>query len=698
VTPDVDRRRESIRDDVEHEDDEVRRQAIQHSLSLPSHEALPLLIRCLGDPSWRVRNAAIERLVAAPSGWLVAEVVIEALADGENAGRRNAALEALIRCGDRTVPMLLEATASPDVDVRKLVVDALAGIGNERASPRLVEMLEDSDANVRAAAADALGVVGGAGVAKVLRQRVTRDEDGPLVRLAMLHALARLEVPLPARALGSALHDPILQPAAFAVLGRVEDREAEEHLLKGLSSASRSTREAAAEGLLRFVSLLSSREAEDLTERIRDAAASSSKLVPEMLERLGDADLGLRLQRVQFLGLLRLPETVVPLLLTARDEALAPVALATLERFGSQAEQTLVAAWSSLDSEARRLACVLLGRTAGEAGKRQLLATLDGADPALRAAAARSLGRRRCTEALGNLVHRLEACASETDPESEDEQAALREALLSIAKPANGAEAAVNDSAVLLLGSLVEHAAEPVRSTVAYVLGEIGRAEDAPLLNLLLQDPSAVVRCTAVKALARLQPGAVSEPLRLALVDEAASVRRAAAAALGASQELGRLRDLERLLEDQDASVRAAAARAIGESLRRGDPERERRAFGLLQKALSDEGSVALAAAEALADTGGEGARLARSLLEHPDPELVQAAVRCLANHDTPEITGDLIPMLTHPAWFVRAEVVRTLAELGSIEPVRAILHRLEIEQDDFVRQVILQSLAKLEA
>ena len=55
------RDRDSILVDLRSEDDEVRRLAVERATTLPAEEALEILLERLGDSSWRVRKAAIER-------------------------------------------------------------------------------------------------------------------------------------------------------------------------------------------------------------------------------------------------------------------------------------------------------------------------------------------------------------------------------------------------------------------------------------------------------------------------------------------------------------------------------------------------------------------------------------------------------------------------------------------------------------
>lgn len=690
------RERDSIGRDLASPDDEVRRLAVERLPLLPPDEALPQLAERLGDSSWRVRKAAVECLVAAPEGWPVADHLIRALADGENPGRRNAAVEALVRAGRAMVDPLLAATASADVDVRKLVVDALAGIGSDLALARLIELLADPDPNVRGAVADALGAIGGSDAARALTATALRDAEETLVRFSALRSLARLEAPLRACELSSALSDPLLKAAAFGVLGRADDPQGEEELLKGLQSGSRATREAAIEALLRALARRAPTESERLGARIREAANAAPACVVDATARLADADLVARLALVQFLGIARAPVSVVPLLQAGRDEALAEVALATLAGFGATAEAALDAHWDALDAETRALGCELMGRTHGSAGAARLISALDDSDPSVRAAAARGLARRADPDALAPLVRRLEASAGDAEPEAEDERDALTDALVRIATHPD-ARAAAGE----WLSGRLDGGAEPVRLAFARVLGELGDGRHAEQLSLLVQDPSAAVRRAAMAALARLGDAA-ADWLRLALADEDAAVRIAAAAALGASARAGALPDLERLLADEDVAVRAAALRAIGELGRRASGQQAaavlREVQRLLEAALSAGGPVALAAVEAYEGLGSAlPLEALRRVLAHPDPEVVQSAVRCIRGAGREDDLAGLLPLLSHPHWAVRADVIQALADRGVRSAVPAVLRRLELEHDEFVRDILLRALGRLE-
>jgi len=693
-----DRDRESVIRDLENSDEEVRRLAAERAGSLAPDESISLLIGLLGDPSWRVRKAAVERLAARPETSRLADALILALADGENPGRRNAAVESLIHCGPRVLPYLIEAATSGDTDVRKLVTDTLAGVGDQRATEPLMRLLEDPDPNVRAAAADALGAVGGDEAVQALQRSATCADEDQLVRFSALHALAVLEVPVRARDLASVLDDAVLLPAGLALLGRLDDEEALAVLLKGLSSDSRSTREAAMRSVLRLLARSDGARAEALAERIRETAASSHLVVTSAVERLANADLSTRLSLIQFLGLVRAEEAVVPILLAAADEALSQVSLSTLEAMGELAEEVLDREWGRLDAGPRRDACVVLGRTRDERGGARLLAALDDLDPEVRTAAARSIGERRLGEGLARLVYRLESTAAVDDFESEEEVIALTEALIALAKPGPDGGCSITDQAIDLLRSRLEGAVEGVRLAIATVLGCIGRRKDSQLIALLLKDPGARVRRAAVDALARLEPGTAAEPLRLALGDESPNVRIAAANALGASESEAVFDDRRRLADDEDLRVRAAAVRSVG--LRFGhatDEGRRSAALSLLAASLEDDAPVALAALEVLREIGGSGALGAAAVLERGEPELVREAVRCVGTHAEFGELEALIPLVSHSDWSVRAEAIQTLADRGLTKAVPAILRRLETEQDDFVREGMIRALRRLE-
>jgi HEAT repeat protein len=257
----------------------------------------------------------------------------------------------------------------------------------------------------------------------------------------------------------------------------------------------------------------------------------------------------------------------------------------------------------------------------------------------------------------------------------------------------------VTARAIELLTACLDGAAESVRIAVATVIGRIGRSEDSQIVSFLMKDPSSSVRRASLEALACLEPGTATEPLRLALADESPMVRIAAARALGASESVEVIDDLRRLADDENSGVRAAAVRSVALRLSQSsaDPSRSEM-LQVIDAALADEPPVALAAIEALCEVGGIAEERAVAILERPEPELVRAAIRYIGLHSDSGDLDALFPLIGHPDWSVRAEAIQTVADRRLIRGVPSILRRLDVEDDDFVRDVTLSALKRLES
>lgn len=689
------RERENVLADLAHADDELRRLAVERLGTFSPVEAIPHLVDSLGDSSWRVRKAAIDRLAASPELTRAVHALVEALADGENPGRRNAALEALIRTGAAAIPVLLEATTDRDVDVRKQVVDVLAGIGDAAAGTRLRELLRDEDANVRAAAADAIGAIGLPDSVADLLHCAGNDVE-PLVQLSALRALARVEVSFQVADVSAALDSPLLRAAAIAALGNSDDPAAFDALLKALESSTRSAREAAVEALLSQASRVGPDEAVRFGDRLRESWNRPDGFLEDAALRLIEGPLSARLAWAQFLGLLRLSDAVAPLLEAGCDEALAEVVCGVLESYGEAAEQRIDAHWDGIGPDARTLACRVLGRTRGEAGDDRLRSALAAADPALRLAATEAAGLRGRSCLLPDLIARLAGVTGGGfDTDGVDEGRAIANAIALVTE-AGGDD--VQTRAIELLGDRLAGASEQYRLAATEVLGRVGRPADVSRIELLLSDPSDRVRRAATGALVRVAP-AITEPLRLAMADESATVRIGAATALASSGQPQVIADLAHLAEDEDPRVRAAAMRAVGLwAADRDEPAGGERAISLLAIGLRKGGAVAMSSLESLARIGGAGVvPLARAALDDVDPEIVRAALTCIGEHGTRADLEETVALFSHADWAVRAKAVQVLADNRVAESVPAMLRRLDVEQDEFVRTGLLQALEVLE-
>jgi len=188
--------------------------------------------------------------------------------------------------------------------------------------------------------------------------------------------------------------------------------------------------------------------------------------------------------------------------------------------------------------EVQRAAVLALGRIQDPAGWQRLLVLLQQGQPAVRAAAARS----------------LTALARGTDAEAQERQ---KLAVLALQK-------ALNDPALEVVVEVAED------------LGILGAPGAGPVLIGLLQHPSEHVRQTAAQALERVADASVVESLLKALSDPSLTVRFSLVGALQRALAEGKslpeaqkkrvLARLETLLQrDADPSVRSRAATVLGE-------------------------------------------------------------------------------------------------------------------------------------
>src|SRR5436305_14660383 len=118
----------------------------------------PLMFELLGDKDWRLRKTIVDGFVRDPQPEVVTGL-LDALADAENAGKRNSATEALIRIGDDAIIPIVERLRNEgDVDVRLALVNLLGDLRSSDAFDILVETLEgEPDINVSSSIVSSLG-------------------------------------------------------------------------------------------------------------------------------------------------------------------------------------------------------------------------------------------------------------------------------------------------------------------------------------------------------------------------------------------------------------------------------------------------------------------------------------------------------------------------------------------------------------
>jgi len=137
----------------------------------------PLMFELLGDKDWRVRKTIVDGFVREPGGQVI-DGLIGALADSENAGKRNSATEALIRIGEPAIaPIVENLRRESDVDVRLSLVNLLGDLRSPEGFEILIEILKDEkDINVASSVVSSIGKYRDAGALPHLVPVLRRDD------------------------------------------------------------------------------------------------------------------------------------------------------------------------------------------------------------------------------------------------------------------------------------------------------------------------------------------------------------------------------------------------------------------------------------------------------------------------------------------------------------------------------------------
>jgi HEAT repeat protein len=657
-------------------DPETRRLALVTLAPTAGPGARDLVMQGLGDPDWRVRKEATRVATELARSLGLVPALVAAIAQGENVGLRNAALEVVEALGADAEEAVVDALAVAAGTARKFLVEALGGARGDRAVATLAAAAEDEDPNVAAAAIDALARVGGTLAVRALRGRL-RAAD-PYQRMAALDALDRLEVDVPWEELEPLVADRLVRRVAIPALGRSGHPAAASVLAEALQERSPHVVHAAIVALARLAA------ASEETERavaaaLERASARVHAVLAEALAR--EAPRLLRVAATQLALIVRLPAALPVVVDLVADDALPPRALDALARWGEAATVPLLERAAEVDGVRRAVALELaadLATTGDEALRGALRSAL--ADPAVAvvAAAARSLARHGGEEDVEALV-----AAAESD--SELVAHACADALAAIARRF---PRAVEDA--VSRRPLTGHAG----SVLATVVVALGGPDALERVREALASDEPATRRAAVASLGGAPSFTAAELAAFALADEDVDVQTAAA------QALGRMRVPEvaevaaaalcSAIEVGAPEVRAAAARALGQL---GYAPAIPRLRACVR---AGEPGVAAAALEALRGLGDpEIDDLLVDALASDDGGLVQQALITLACRPDPRTVSRLAAALAHAHWDVRRLAATLLGELGGEEARVALAAHLRLETNDLVRAVVQEAIGR---
>jgi len=671
---------------LEQEDPEGRRMATRAIADVRSVEATSLLLSALRDEDWRVRKEAAK---VAPSLELRADLVlalVSALDETANVGLRNAAVEALVAIGPDAVLPTVSALRRLHADGRKLALEVLGNVPDDRAIDPIASSLTDEDVNVRVAAAEALGGAGAAGesargrAAFALTQALAGAETH--VKLAALHAIVRLGAPVPWAILEQFSTDPVLRRHAILAAGPSDEEDALVALAEACGDPSAGF---ARDAMIALAGRLVARPlAVAELSRIRSRVGSSRGTVERIRSMASETDPDRRGAALVLLGLLG---DSVPILVEAlQDEPVASRAEFALRLLGSDAVRRVLEAGRASVAPVRAATLSLLPHLSDRTEPFALEAlreALDDANPEVVMAAMTSLSVAGSEEDLP----RIAGHASWSDSRV---AGTARSALKAIAHrhPASARELALRidargSSAVVgcvLIGAVAEGAAKETAL-------EATRSTDIAFLRTALDNDDVQVRHAAVVALASIADVRAADAVAFALADEADDV------VLAAVRSLGRMRYAAPLLTllrtTKKPGVLVASVLALGEASPNDAFEAARPLL------LQSDPPLARAAVEAMGQLAGPRREEALTLaLAHPEPEVVNAALRGLAREGGEAGSAQWAAFLEHESFEVRRQAASLLGTEGEPTAARARLRsRLERETDERVREAIAEAL-----
>lgn len=660
---------------------EVRRRATQDIPALPAPESCELLLAALGDEDWRVRKEATVIAPRVEPRTAVVFAVARALAERDNIGLRNAAVEALIHIGPDAVPGAIDALSRLDADGRKLAVEVLAGAPTLAGMRTLAKAVADADVNVVVAVAEALGKASLAGeeARELATATLTRllDDARTFVRLAALEALRELEAEVPWSSLEPLASDPILRRNALAAAGgsrapralrALAEAVADPHASlahEAIAALGRSLEEAWGDDELLDVAAKTLRASKDARARLRAAAQDGG-------------DPTLRSAAILALGVVRDPDDVSVLADALADDAVADRAEAALQLFGHDAVAPLLVAGRTAAPSLRGATLSMLPVLAPSeseplAAVREALAD---PSPEVVAPALKSLAIVGGPQDLAPVARHV----SHRDPK-----------VAGVAQAALHAIASRHLAAARALIADADPQSDDAR-TAAIVIDALARAGasepgDADVLTSALTHREAAVRRAAIDALASVGGDAAAQAVTFSLADEESAVALAAIRALG---RLGRAEQLASLAATTKDPIRLGT---VLRALRDADPERAYAAARPLLR--SREASIAAAAVEVVGSVPLEGRIEAlMSATDHDDHEVVKLALAQLSASKDERAYTALARAIEHPDDVVRKYAAELLgADCGS-EAEGLLRARLDRERSPVVRRAIMEALS----
>jgi len=642
----------------------------------------PLMFELLGDKDWRVRKTIVDGFVRDPQPEVVTGL-LDALADPENAGKRNSATEALIRIGDEAIERIVERLRiESDVDVRLSLVNLLGDLRSSDAFDILVESLEgEPDINVSSSIVSSLGKYRDAAALPHLMRVLQRDDLW--LKFHAIEALGEIGDRAALPAILPLYKEKSLRKPVLEAIGKIADVGTVSFLLRIIAAEDRLNL-TALRALVRIAEASKPKLVEKaerlLIQRKFREAFPESKIDPLIEHLHSTPKRDVRTFILKFLGWSG-DERALPVLMTCLEHPdSAETAAQALIDFGHSAVPAILEALRTAEEdEIIALLLRVLNMIGGPEAGPNILPLLDHENPMIRRLAIETLGEIVDPRSADYLLAKLD------DADVASQQAAVNAISALVA-----AFPELKASVLTKIRRLLQNPSVPMKLNSLSVFVNIQGEGYHDELLLASKDSDAVIRQKAVSLMGKFSEERFADALVLSLADEATAVRLAAINAIVRHRPAQGLEPLVSSLEDSDIWIRTAAAQALGEYRHPAAIE------PLIHHLDHDLPPVRIAAIEALGKSGDERVKEVLFACAHEtDLEVRRAALLALGRVPGEEVFDYLMFATTDADWRIRAAAVTAVAVRGDRTALPALYAALQ-DPDTYVQQSAVLALDKL--
>ena len=644
---------------------------------------LPLMFELLGDRDWRVRKTIVEGFVRDPRPDVV-EGLIDALADPENAGKRNSATEALMRVGGPAIePITGRLSRETDVDVRLSLINLLGDLRSREGFELLLHMVEhEADINLASSIVSSLGKYHEAGALPTL-MRLLEQRDDLWLKFHIVEALGEIGDRAALPSILPLYSEKSLRKPVLEAVGKIADVGTVPFLLRIIAEEEKLNL-TALRALVRIAEaakpkIVQKAERAMIQRNFRESFPRDK--VPALIEHLHSTPKrDVKAFILKFLGWSADERALGVLLMYIEEPDTAEIAAQGLIDFGPAAVPAILDKLRNADEdEVIALLLRVLNAIGGRDSIPNILPFLDHENPMIRRLAIETLGEVPDPSSIDYLLAKLD------DSDAASQQAAMNSiSALVTALPHT------KEEVLAKIRRLLQSPSVPMKLNSLSVFVTIQGEGYHDELLLASKDSDPVLRQKAVSLMGRFSEERFADQIVFSLADESTAVRLAAINAVVHFRPEKGLQPLISSLEEHDIWIRTAAAQALGEY-------RHATAVQPLLKHLeSDLPPVRIAVIEALGKSESPVVRDSLfAAIRERDLEIRRAALLALARIPGSDVLEALLQALEDEDWRVRAAAAAALGQRGD-RSVLPFLHRALEDSDPYVQQSVVHALDKM--